>query len=167
MTDKPTACCDHPPKITTDAGNENSQSSRLSCFSSLSSAHRQTAARCLDPIPLFTNSHPKANPNDGDGSETGKNHAPAPAQTLKRCSVSNPCPADSECVGLRKGERILRITFEAGEYGRKEVLLWSGPKVEVWDQGAYIYTLVCGVEANDVYEQLKWGIYDLVSSFYP
>ena len=52
---------------------------------------------------------------------------------------------DYECVRLREDERILRVTFKVNEGGRdraeresEEVLLWSGPKVEVWEQGVCI-----------------------------
>jgi S2P endopeptidase len=55
----------------------------------------------------------------------------------RRCSSSSPCAAGDECVRLREDERILRLRF-LGDGGREEVLLWSGPKVEVWEQGVFL-----------------------------
>jgi hypothetical protein len=119
FVDKPTACCDdhHHTKPT------QSRTPLLYCFSSLPApTHDQSYDKCLDPIPLLTNPYP--------GME-GHN-----SPTRARCSSSNPCGGGEECVRLREDERILRITFRDDRGGREEVVLWSGPRVEVLEQGS-------------------------------
>lgn len=97
-TDKPQSCC-----------GESSPS--LSCFQS------PTDTRCLDPIPLLT--------------QTDKNQEP------RRCSLSASCSPVSLCVWPRQGEQLLRISMRLSDSSPEEILLWSGPRREVWEQGVH------------------------------
>ncbi|KIM76861.1 hypothetical protein PILCRDRAFT_825840 [Piloderma croceum F 1598] len=128
--DKPTACCDDHHRTTTNEPTESRGSTPLLyCFSSLPTpAHGQSRDKCLDPIPLLTNPYSDTNSIEDHNSPT------PPLGTRGRCSSSNPCGGGEECVRLREDERILRITFRDDPGGREEVVLWSGPRVEVLEQ---------------------------------
>ena len=147
LADKSTACCDHHHTPNT-ATQESSGSGRkapstplLYCFSSLS-ARGSSDERCLDPILVLTNLYPGVDLRiQGD------------TRGQARCSLATPCRADDECVRLREDEQILRITFRDDQRGsgREEVLLWSGPRVEVLEQGVCTALLVGRLRETDFF----------------
>lgn len=50
-----------------------------------------------------------------------------------RCSSSSACPANFTCVIYASSNPLLRIQLGEGEALR--IVLWSGPPLEVWEQG--------------------------------
>jgi S2P endopeptidase len=89
-----------------------SQTSRdyaQSCFAA--SAHGTgTSGRCIDPVPLLTQ-----------------------IDDSNRCSVVQSCNSTFVCVRPSTNEQLLRIRF--GSAGSEKLVLWSGPALEVWEQG--------------------------------
>ncbi|KAH6904301.1 hypothetical protein BKA70DRAFT_1109670 [Coprinopsis sp. MPI-PUGE-AT-0042] len=65
---------------------------------------------CLNPFGLFTNI------------------------TAPRCTVSDHCGDERACGVFDRKLGILRIRAREGLEGREKVLLWSGPRQEVWEQ---------------------------------
>jgi hypothetical protein len=50
-----------------------------------------------------------------------------------RCSSSSACAENSTCVIYASSTPLLRIEISGGEKSR--IVLWSGPPLEVWEQG--------------------------------
>ncbi|KAH7911755.1 hypothetical protein BJ138DRAFT_1084989 [Hygrophoropsis aurantiaca] len=88
---------------------ETSQSS-FSCFLLLPSPQETF---CLDPIPILT-------------------------ENRHRCSTVAECGAVETCVKLHDTEQLLRISLQRNPVLpssiNDEVILWAGPKAEVWEQ---------------------------------
>jgi len=83
-------------------------SSVLSCFRSIEDpSHRG----CIDPIPILTLS-------DNDS----------------RCSSISNCVGGSVCVLPDKAQPLLRLTVQRPSSPTQDVVLWSGPLREVWEQ---------------------------------
>lgn len=88
----------------------------LSCFADLQS----DARRCLDPVTVLTR----------------------PTE-IHRCRVASDCPSaisGSSCVRPDPSTHLMRLTI-ASPSDTGEILLWSGPKNEVWEQvevGVYL-----------------------------
>lgn len=112
-----TACCN------TDAAIQ-SPTAHLSCFEA---TEGNDPGRCLDPVLLFA-------PSSSDVK-----------LSVGRCFTGDDCRARSEtipsleCVRLAPREDILRIVLKSpiweDDTAGERVVLWSGPTVEVWDQG--------------------------------
>jgi len=51
----------------------------------------------------------------------------------KRCSPTSTCPETSICVTYTSSNPLLRI--EISKNGELKTVLWSGPPLEVWEQG--------------------------------
>lgn len=80
----------------------------VACFSALlRSATR--IDRCIDPIPVMTDNY------------------------RKRCSSSSTCTEHSICATYASPIPLLRIEISKDEGLR--TVLWSGPPLEVWEQG--------------------------------
>lgn len=98
------------------------------CFSSFS--HSTTKMDyCLDPIPIMT-----------------KDDRP-------RCSSSSPCVGNSTCLMHSSPNALLRIGV--GKDDDSRTVLWSGPPLEVWQQGNSI--LLAFVHVNSWIAQLRWA----------
>ncbi|KZP28018.1 hypothetical protein FIBSPDRAFT_1039738 [Athelia psychrophila] len=78
--------------------------------------------RCLDPVPLLTGRHQEQNDRHSEH-----------AEERRRCSAVNTCGRTSVCVHPRAGEQLLRVYFRVYD-GDVQVLLWNGPRREVWEQ---------------------------------
>lgn len=63
----------------------------------------------LDPVPILT------------GSPT-------------RCNASVGCIPSSSCIALQRGQQLVRITLLNLSNGAEEVVLWNGPREEIWEQ---------------------------------
>jgi hypothetical protein len=98
-------------------------STSLSCFTSVDSPREDW--RCVDPVPILTR------PDDG---------------TIGRCALQSQCPDTALCVQPRRDAKLLRLTvlmpghwerqqFEPSRVGLEEVILWSGLRREVYEQG--------------------------------
>lgn len=128
-TDKPETCCTH----------SSSSSDRSlpptpyvgSCFI-VEEANPSVRMRCLDPVPLLTGLHNEQDDRHFEHVEEGH-----------RCSHRNPCKRGSICVHPRTGEQLLRIHF-SGYDGDAQVLLWNGPRREVWEQGLSFTSSISG-----------------------
>lgn len=83
----------------------------LACFVSENSKYRG----CLDPIPVLT------------ALEGGA-----------RCTFDNDCGGNSTCVRPDGARKLLRLTVHRPwTDGVAEVVLWSGPLEEVWEEGKF------------------------------
>lgn len=82
------------------------------CFST--SADEPEVGRCIDPVPILTNLTEPA-----------------------RCSTIRRCNPDSICVTPTTEEHFLRVGFEY--QGIENVVLWSGPLLEVWQQSKNVF----------------------------
>jgi S2P endopeptidase len=86
----------------------------LSCFTSIDTPSNRG---CLNPIPILT-----ALKDDN------------------RCSSNADCHnSSSTCVSPDKIERLLRLRVERPSENWTEVVLWSGPKEEVWNEGLVFF----------------------------
>ncbi|TFK24087.1 hypothetical protein FA15DRAFT_704849 [Coprinopsis marcescibilis] len=74
------------------------------------SAGDESRLGCVDPIPLLTRLPPM------------------------RCESVADCPDGDVCGNLINKRELLRITVRDGNQGSDKVLLWSGPRIEVWEQ---------------------------------
>jgi len=72
---------------------------------------RRSDLYSLDPVPILT------------GSPT-------------RCNASVGCIPSSSCIALQRGQQLVRITLLNLSDGAEEVVLWNGPREEIWEQGA-------------------------------
>jgi S2P endopeptidase len=88
----------------------------VACFSSLPRSTTEID-RCLDPIPVMAE-------ND-----------------RKRCSSSSICAENSTCVAYVSPDPLLRIEIIKDEEFR--TVLWSGPPLEVWEQGELVLLHNC------------------------
>lgn len=79
----------------------------LACFVSQGANLRG----CLDPLPILTSL------------EEG------------RCSFDADCPGNDSCLRLDGPGKLLRLMVHRLSDGVSEVVLWSGPLKEVWDEG--------------------------------
>jgi hypothetical protein len=75
-----------------------------------------SAGHCVDPVPLLTNS------------------------TIARCTHSDHCENASRnavqtCIRPRKAENLLRLTYRTQDWDTARVLLWSGPREELLEEG--------------------------------
>ncbi|KAI0056036.1 hypothetical protein BV25DRAFT_1921358, partial [Artomyces pyxidatus] len=85
---------------------DNSEEGALACFVSA-----KAEQRCVDPVPLLV-------PVKG---------------SVARCGdETHMCGVNEVCVRPRGGETLLRIGVSSE--GTERVILWRGPKVEVWEQ---------------------------------
>lgn len=81
----------------------------LACFVSDDSKYRG----CLDPVPILTSL-------EGGG----------------RCTLNRDCSGNSTCVRPDGARKLLRLTYHRPwSDGASEVVLWSGPLEEVWEEG--------------------------------
>ena len=78
------------------------------CFTSV---ERSSDLYSLDPVPILT------------GNST-------------RCNASVACTPSSSCIALQRGQQLVRITLLNLSDGTEEVVHWSGPREEIWEQGA-------------------------------
>lgn len=112
-----TACCNMDATI-------HSPTAHLSCFEA---TEGNDPGRCLDPVLLFTPSSSDAKLSVGR------------CFTRSDCRVRPETSASLECVRLAPREDILRIVIKPpiweDDGDGERVVLWSGPTVEVWDQG--------------------------------
>lgn len=76
------------------------------CFTSV---ERSSDSYSLDPVPILT------------GNST-------------RCNASVACTPSSSCIALQRGQQLVRITLLNLSDGTEEVVLWSGPREEIWEQ---------------------------------
>ncbi len=87
---------------------------RLSHVSSRSTAG---LAGCADPVPVLT--------------------APAPGPRA-RCTTDAACGDNARCVLPREDAELLRISVLSDE-GPERVILWRGPREEVWEEGMLVF----------------------------
>ena len=97
------------------------------CFSSFPRSST-TIDRCLDPIPIMAQ-------ND-----------------RARCSSSSACVTNFTCVAYASPDPLLRIGVNADEALR--IVLWSGPPLEVWEQGEFFSLTVPYDHSRST--QLRW-----------
>lgn len=79
----------------------------LACFSSKDS----NLQGCLDPVPILT------------------------SLEESRCSYDGDCLGKHSCLRLDGGRKLLRLMVHRPSDGVSEVVLWSGPLKEVWEEG--------------------------------
>lgn len=72
-------------------------------------------SHCLDPLPVFKSS--------------------------ARCSSTAACPATEACIAPAPSERLMRIAVR--EVDHSHLIVWRGPKREVFDQGTSFRRSVC------------------------
>lgn len=80
----------------------------LSCFMANTIPSR---VGCLDPIPILTST-----------------------DVEERCASESGCKEGNLCVRPAEKEALLRLTMREGAQPEK-VVLWSGPRREIWDEG--------------------------------
>lgn len=81
----------------------------LACFVSDDSKYRG----CLDPVPILTS-----------------------LEGERRCTFDRDCSGNSTCVRPDGERKLLRLTVRRlGPDEVPEVVLWSGPLEEVWEEG--------------------------------
>ncbi|KAG6918082.1 hypothetical protein DXG01_016534 [Tephrocybe rancida] len=98
-----------------NASYDGSKTPGFSCFVSLDSS---TTKGCLDPLPIL-------------------GHVTA----AKRCTTDIQCSETSQCIKPAATEHLLRLTVHrpSGE-GGPEVILWSGPAEEIWEEVSLPHT---------------------------
>jgi hypothetical protein len=101
--------------------------SQLFCFASSTGAEK----RCLDPIPILT------------------------VRGARRCDSEIDC-SDASCVRLDTSAHLLRITVVSADK-IEQVILWSGPPEEVYEQGLFASSLGFYISATNEHLQLKWA----------
>jgi S2P endopeptidase len=59
------------------------------------------------------------------------------SQMRNRCDSSTSCLESQSCIKPRGDQDILRITVNHEDAGTEDerIVLWSGPRYEVWEQG--------------------------------
>jgi len=89
-------------------------SSDLSCFVPSLQSQSHVQGHCLSPLSLYnrTSVPPRCNPS----------------------SSSKDCPAEQTCILPSPEAQLLRIKFVDMTRGREEIVIWKGPKAEVWRQ---------------------------------
>ncbi|KAL5504961.1 hypothetical protein ACEPAH_7624 [Sanghuangporus vaninii] len=120
---QPTSCCEsngtgqiaHPP------------AAQLSCFVS---TQDRDQGHCIDPVPILASSHSRRCSSSTDCNENA--------------ILNEPTEEAKECIRPDATSRLLRITVspplwekvdENGtDYDRFNIVLWSGPNGEVWEQ---------------------------------
>lgn len=91
-----------------------------SCFTPYPSSSNTQFGHCLDPVPLFENS------------------------TQLRCTSDASCGRGYMCISPALSAELLRIiTVDLGDGGVEKVVVWRGPRKEVWEQGEFISLHLC------------------------
>jgi S2P endopeptidase len=83
----------------------------LSCFVANTESIR---LGCLNPVPILTST------DDGT-----------------RCASQTDCKVDFVCARPAEKENLLRLTARESEQESDKVVLWTGPRGEIWDGGIY------------------------------
>ncbi|KAF9447627.1 hypothetical protein P691DRAFT_776009 [Macrolepiota fuliginosa MF-IS2] len=83
-------------------------STALSCFVANTTPNQ---IGCLDPIPVLTST-----------------------DATLRCASENDCKGGHVCLRPSEREGLLRLTVTGGEEKHENVVLWSGPRREIWDE---------------------------------
>ncbi|TFY62779.1 hypothetical protein EVG20_g6575, partial [Dentipellis fragilis] len=110
----PSSCCD-----------VNAAQSADACFTytTLPEPHL-TVERCVDPLPLLV-------PSAQDAIPTRCSISSAGADTHgSQEGMETPCA----CVRPRADQQLLRLVLASGEEGAQRVILWRGPRWEVYEQ---------------------------------
>ncbi|KZO94428.1 hypothetical protein CALVIDRAFT_539169 [Calocera viscosa TUFC12733] len=90
----------------------------LACFVPMSASPSEYQGHCLSPLSLFNRNN----------------------TTPRRCDPSG-CPVQHLCIIPSPEAQLLRITFVDMERGKERVVVWKGPRSEVWRQvrvGTYL-----------------------------
>ncbi|KAH7890390.1 hypothetical protein F5I97DRAFT_1799357 [Phlebopus sp. FC_14] len=70
---------------------------------------------------------------DGSSAQYSLDPVPILAKNTTRCSSNVECTSSTVCLMPRSDEQLLRITVEL-DFREEEVVLWKGPKREIWEQ---------------------------------
>lgn len=83
----------------------------LSCFTANTTPIQ---LGCLKPVPILTSTDEKT-----------------------RCASEDGCKNGLVCVRPAEKENLLRLTVRSGELEHEEVVLWTGPRGEIYDEGEW------------------------------
>ncbi|KAL4080055.1 hypothetical protein V8B97DRAFT_2054053 [Scleroderma yunnanense] len=72
---------------------------------------------------------------EGQSDQYGFDPIPILTGSPARCDASGGCIPSSSCMALQRGQQLVRITLlDLSHDGEEEVVLWSGPREEIWEQ---------------------------------
>lgn len=112
--DPPKDCCD---AVKSSETLKTEEQANLSCFVEANTTHNLI---CANPIPILT--------------------APGP---VLRCTTSSDCiSASSKCIMPDVSSQLLRIRVVYPEETHEDIILWKGPREEVWEQGEFIHDIL-------------------------
>ena len=135
------SCCSRKHGFISDSHPPLAQQSCFVDIDSRGSLSHRGQGHCVDPVPILAPNHNEAN----DGSLE---------RAYPRCSTSRSCnhnQRDAEedtdmmtCIIPDMDTQLLRIGFIPPAWSgtgsvTQKTILWSGPKVEVWEQGKHLF----------------------------